>query len=320
MNIDDIISGLNGEDGDDKMVEIIRYLKRKSLPKFSKWLKAQAETKVETEKIIILGLAALTQHVRSEENKTKIFGSLQQVFECLLQICIGVWITQGDSVARRKYISNMKTTAIGTLIKKGCKPEEAEEIFFEGFGKMIDNVSERKFKGQSLPSTYLLSICKYIFYNKIRNERRERPIDPKDLPLDDYTEEDLLNLWKDNKGINEWLMKQIEMMKTNCKEILKDWLNGTTGKEMKDKYKFSSESVVFVRINNCKKHLRKQIFGIAGKKCQKILLAFMDKKQKNGFYYDIYQELAAELNIADGDSMPALIDSCFEKISVNIFK
>ena len=310
MNTEKIIAGIReGGDAENRKAAILS-LQNEGLPTFREWLIDHAEKLEDCESIFEMALTQLVWHIDKGTIDKKPMLSLQN-------LCIANWLVSGDSVPRRKYFNELRAKAIRFLIKNKANPSDADDFIQQGMEIFVSHLMNKKFRGASLPDSYLNSICLNIYKSSFRSSPPISSDESEDIKSYDP---DLFDDWIKEDRKKLWLMTKIDELKTNCKDILKDWANGVSGKEMMERYQFASESVVFVRVHKCKRNLRTHIFSVAGNDCKKLLFSYYSKKKKEGFHDHFYIDLARENDISETHALIQKIDFCWKKIYADIFR
>ena len=141
------------------------------------------------------------------------------------------------------------------LMKQSCQKEEAEDVLYEGLSVFVLNVRSGKFENKSSISTYLIAICKRIWYKRFNKkmlhkkwsqEEQQEPELEYEVPI--VTEE-----------LSHGLDLLMNNLKEKCKEVLKLWSLSYTMKEIADKLGYSNTQVVMNKKNLCLKELRKHL-------------------------------------------------------------
>ncbi|HFA49543.1 MAG TPA: sigma-70 family RNA polymerase sigma factor, partial [Bacteroidetes bacterium] len=74
-----------------------------------------------------------------------------------------------DAALRQVYLQNR--TAVLDLIKKNKgSMEEAKDVFQEAIMSFYENIKNGKFKGESAISSYIYSIARFIWLNKLKRK------------------------------------------------------------------------------------------------------------------------------------------------------
>ena len=128
-----------------------------------------------------------------------------------------------------KFIYYKYFPAIQSLVKQydGLKAQD-KDVFQEGLTRAIINIRNGKFKGGSLFSTYLYSICKNICRKEIEIDRKENSL-TYDFTTDDEEDDEIFETY------NRLLMLKNKLDKL-CIEII-DLRMGLNSKKSNDGYK-----------------------------------------------------------------------------------
>ncbi len=108
------------------------------------------------------------------------------------------------------------------LIKNGCNAEDADDLFQEALLVLFDKVKKDDFELRSKISTYLLSVAKYMLYNRNRKASRNG-----EIGLDHVSEMEMADTETDVKYFEEQerlynqLEDALEELGSPCREVLK---------------------------------------------------------------------------------------------------
>ncbi len=143
----------------------------------------------------------------------------------------------------------------GYLLKLSESMEEAEDAFHEGLAAFIMNVRKGSFKGESAISSYLISICKNIWFKKFKRMMIHKKWEDAELnnPENNYEE---TVITKDLKNGLEFLMQNL---KEKCKEVLNLWALSYSMTEIAEQLGYTNTQVVMNKKNLCLKELRQQL-------------------------------------------------------------
>ena len=155
-----------------------------------------------------------------------------------------------------EYILKKQADAIvGYLMKQNCEKEEAEDVLYEGLSVFIMNVRSGKFQMKSSINTYLIAICKRIWYKRFNKKILHQK-------WEDYERKESETFYEDNSittELSEGLEILMNNLKDKCKEVLKLWSLNYSMKEIGHKLGYSNPQVVMNKKNLCLKELRKQL-------------------------------------------------------------
>lgn len=180
----------------------------------------------------------------------------------------------GKEAACKKLFANPKV--VGQINKMryhyNVLAEPADEILQEGMIRMYENILFGKFRGDSLESTYLVSICHNYIRNKLKKTSKESKTDYKDdfgeLPL--LNEEDLsvshpsdLNMVDDEAQLlKEILKEEKNKLSEKCQEALTGYYEkGLTMALLAEKINLKNRTQAKKKVHTCREHLRKAVFN-----------------------------------------------------------
>ena len=145
-----------------------------------------------------------------------------------------------------------------TVFKYRGSEHDAKDVFQDAVLAIIRNINEQKLEGTDIMfQTYLLSICKYTWFNQLRTHEKEV------LKEEDYA---------DDYGFDEELMRSVEetterrIFQDNfkkldeiCQKILKYHLKKLPDKKIAGKVKISDIKYLKKRKHLCKEKLIRMI-------------------------------------------------------------
>jgi len=129
------------------------------------------------------------------------------------------------------HYSGMKEKVINFVLANGGNRQDGEDIFQDSISNMILNIRNGRFKSNSSILTYLLAICKNLWFNKYNreiklNEIKQKLID-KQVKNMNSPEEMLF------KNYNSLLMnKLLKKIGNTCKKVLGLWALNYSFKEI----------------------------------------------------------------------------------------
>lgn len=141
------------------------------------------------------------------------------------------------------------------LMKQNCGKEEAEDVLYEGLSILVMNLRSGEFKNESSINTYLIGICKRIWYKKFNRmllHKKWQEIEIRELGVP-YEENEI------TAELSHGLDILMTNLKDKCKEVLQLWSLSYNMEEIKDKLGYKNTQVVMNKKNLCLKELRKQL-------------------------------------------------------------
>ena len=137
----------------------------------------------------------------------------------------------------------LKRQIIQFITSRGGNTQVAEDIYIDGLTQLIFNIRKNKFQHKSTLSTYLLSICKYRWYDyfqqRQKQEERDRDIP---LPTNDLALSPEEVYLKQETG--DQLNAHLNQLGENGKKVLALWALGYSLKEIAARTKYKDENVV----------------------------------------------------------------------------
>ncbi len=150
--------------------------------------------------------------------------------------------------------------------------QDAKDVFQDAVMAIIRNVNENKLKGSdTLFQTYLMAVCKHIWYNQLRLPESDT-FDESQLAEEDVFDEKLMNAI-DETTERQIFLSNFKKLDKICQKILKYHLQMMPDKKIARKVKLKDASYLKKRKHLCKERLIKMI-----KEDPKYLIYIKDKK------------------------------------------
>ena len=135
---------------------------------------------------------------------------------------------------------------------------DAEDIFQETLIVFYRNVQKEKFKGNSSIKTYLYSIARNLWFNKIKSSKKGRKFDIEEISDEDHPVE-LIDLSDSDDRLKRLALSLLQAMKPGCKNILTDfYYNKLSIETIQKKYSYGSSQVVRTKKYRCLKKLTEE--------------------------------------------------------------
>ena len=135
---------------------------------------------------------------------------------------------------------------------------DAEDIFHDGLIMILNKINKNDFKLCCSFQTFVLSVCKNVWLNKLRR----KGLINNDLPDDDvFSEEEYIKISKENTSLEEYKLfkKHFKTLGDQCRSILKSIIKGEKQKKIAVKMEFPSEGSFKKKLLKCKLELLKRI-------------------------------------------------------------
>lgn len=150
--------------------------------------------------------------------------------------------------------SNVKAQVMQFVVMKNGSEEDAEDVFQDGISHLVMNVRKGSFRGESSLQTYLIVICKKLWFYKFNREIKLKNI-KKELPVleeaNDQTPEKVL-IYKERSSI---VKRLLETLGSPCKEILSMWGLNYSMKEIAEKTGYKNEGSMRKKKHQCQKKI-----------------------------------------------------------------
>ena len=142
------------------------------------------------------------------------------------------------------------------IINNKGQQEDAEDVFQKALMQLAVRYKKEKFTINSSFDAYLFTVCKNLWRREL-NKNRIRVTNGGYIEPKDDTEDIALAVLEQKRW--ELFKESLELISENCKEILKLFFAKVTYAEMKERFNYSSETVVRQRVFKCKNSLKEHI-------------------------------------------------------------
>ena len=168
----------------------------------------------------------------------------------------------------RTYYPSVRTF----ILKQNGNEQDAKDVFQDAVIAIIKNANEKKLKENNiLFQTYLMAICRHIWYNQQRLPEKEL-LNESDLAEDYGFDEELMNA-VDETTERQIFQNNFKKLDKICQKILTYHLKKLSDKKIAKKVKIKDVSYLRKRKYLCKERLIKMI-----KEDPKYLIYMKDKK------------------------------------------
>ncbi|MCB9260953.1 MAG: sigma-70 family RNA polymerase sigma factor [Flavobacteriales bacterium] len=142
-----------------------------------------------------------------------------------------------------------------TLLSLVQDKDEVDDIFYEGMAAFVLNVRKGLFEQNSKISTYIIAICKRIWFKKLRKKQvHQKWEETQDNEISyEHSFPLISNELKQN------LNKVLSTLKDKCKEVLNLWALNYNMTEIAEQLGYQNSQVVMNKKNLCLKEIRIQI-------------------------------------------------------------
>ena len=132
--------------------------------------------------------------------------------------------------------------------------QDGEDLFAEGLIVFDRNIRMNKFRGDSSPQVYFVSICKFLWMNRLRKMKRIQWTD------DNYKLDDVESINPEDIAMTEErkeiIHQALEKLGSKCQQILTLWMLNYSMKEIASKLNFSNEAMARKNKYRCFKKLK----------------------------------------------------------------
>ncbi len=143
----------------------------------------------------------------------------------------------------------LKNQVIGFVRNNSGSSEEGVDIFHEGIIALDDNVRKDKYRGDGNIKGYLYSICRFLWLNKIKkNKRITYTEDSTKLDQVSIDTPESLSLEDEQKQI---LNRLLAMLGEKCQQILELWKLSYSMEEIAEKVGLDNAGIARRQRYNC---------------------------------------------------------------------
>lgn len=157
-----------------------------------------------------------------------------------------------------RYVYEQETYQLAItkfVLSNGGIAQDAEDVFQDGIAHLVINIRKGNFRGESTLKTYLISICRRLWFRKIGRSSHLENI-KKDIQTErkeKVTPESIYIHEEQKKRLGNWLDK----LGSPCREILSMWSLSYSMQEIAKKTGYKNEGVVRKKKFQCMKSLMK---------------------------------------------------------------
>lgn len=174
-----------------------------------------------------------------------------------------IFCLQGESVKRDLALKDLYIKLfpiIKSYIQKNNGSEEdAADIFQDAIVVFYEKVRLNQFKLSSSIRTYIYSVCKHLWLNKLRAQKKVISLndESKNITVDPLS----FSILGSNER-NDYLMKLMESLGKDCKRILVSYYyDRLKMKEIAEKMNFANDQVAKNKKSSCLKKLKSIVSG-----------------------------------------------------------
>lgn len=164
-------------------------------------------------------------------------------------------------VKRQKAISiiyqdlKLKNQIVAYVKRNSGSRDEGIDVFHEGIIALDDNIRKNKFRGEGDLNAYLYSICRFLWLNKLkRNKRMVYTENESELDQVQHHTPESLSLESEQKEIINQLLNRIG---DKCKKILELWKLSYSMEEIAERVGLGNAGIARRQRYNCYQKLLK---------------------------------------------------------------
>lgn len=172
----------------------------------------------------------------------------EEIISCLLNESI-----KRDLALKQLYIQ-LYPIIKSFIVKNNGTEEDAADIFQDGIIVFYEKVRLRQFKLNSSIRTYVYSVCKHLWLNKLRAQKKITSLteESESITVDPLS----LNIIGTREK-NEYLIKLLASLGEDCKKVLLYYyFDRLKMKQIADRMNFANEQVAKNKKSSCLKKLK----------------------------------------------------------------
>ena len=145
-------------------------------------------------------------------------------------------------------------TIKGFVIQNSGTEDDAKDVFQDGLIALMSNLKKEKFKGNSTLKSYLFSICKNLWYQKIRKNKKTETIGA----AEELPEEDADSV--DNEKRYYVMQEKFKKLGKKCQQLLIEfYYKKKSMRELQELYGLGSEQAAKNKKSRCLKKLSEMV-------------------------------------------------------------
>lgn len=152
---------------------------------------------------------------------------------------------------------NYKSSVRGFVLKFGGQESEIEDLFQDAIAHLVMNIRKGNFRGDSQLKTYFLTICRNIWFQKMRRLNKFDKIS-QHITIQGKTNDspETILLFAEQKNLLQQLLDKIGHP---CKTIISLWSLNYSMKEIATKTEYKNQGVVRKKKHQCLQALIKLV-------------------------------------------------------------
>ncbi len=173
-------------------------------------------------------------------------------------LCAG-WSEQEKALSILFKGDYLKKATIGVMSASGASNQDAEEAFAEGSRIFVENIIKKQYRGESKPTTYFISICINVWFEKKRGAYRRRLSFVEDAMALDHIHFEKPEHEFDLSVLKATLQELLRFVKKKCREIL--WLSALDYpmRDIAEQMGLKEERAAIHLAYRCREQLRNKI-------------------------------------------------------------
>lgn len=164
-----------------------------------------------------------------------------------------------DAARHLLHDGSLEGKVIAFVRARGGSIEDAEDVFIEGISQLVINVRNNKFDQKSKLSTYLQSICYFMWYDRFKKQQKQEKIKEK-FVLPEITTPSPEELFILSETTTQ-LAILMDQLSEDHQQVLSLWSLGYSLKEIAELTIYKDERVVAKTKSNCIKNLKNLVLA-----------------------------------------------------------
>ncbi len=147
----------------------------------------------------------------------------------------------------------LRRLVIGTLIKKGCSEEKANELYVDAIINFVKACGKPEFTVHNFPS-YMVGIARNLFFSWVTKHKRDTPLINEVGSVEDYETPEIVLIREERKDALNQLLSKLDDI---CLKVLTLWSQKKKMEEIANQMQYKSEGMARKKKHQCLQKLYK---------------------------------------------------------------
>lgn len=164
-------------------------------------------------------------------------------------------LRNGDAKLIRELYNDHSENVSNWIVNRGGNRNDAQDVFQDGMKALYEKALDKNYIQQHPIGGFIMRMCQYIFYNRLRGEKKENEVrnDMAELYKDESLADTLTQLVEsyDQALRKQLLAKSFEQLSEKCKKLLSAARKGLNPQQIVDQMGFNSVNTYYRRKSAC---------------------------------------------------------------------